>query len=95
MQIDGKILYKSLVSLCVEKALLDIGKPTYEKVVEMLYKEYHCYLPECYEHPEYLHNVLTKIFGEGGKVIVQSIKSKLEEFEKYGLVHEFLEVISK
>ncbi len=91
---DTDKVYKALVSLSVEQSLIDISRPTYEKVLNMLYKDYRCYLPDCYEHPEYLHDTLTKIFGNGSDVIVNSIKSKLEQYEKYGMIHDFLQVIS-
>ena len=70
---------RALIALSVEKVLLDIGKPMLDKVANRLYKEYHCYIPECYEHPDYLNNVLKSIFGNSYFTISEAIKSELKE----------------
>jgi len=84
---------KALVTLYVEKTLLGIGKPVYEKVVRMLNTKYHCYLPDCYDHPEYLDEILRKLYGDSSKVIVESIAKQLKEYNHYAKVKKFLEVI--
>lgn len=95
MEYDYDIVRKALVSLVVEKALFEIGKPVYEKVIETLYKEYHCYLPDCYEHPEYLNEILKKLYGNTYDVIVKSIKKQLDEFSNHKHIAMFLSVISQ
>lgn len=85
---------KTKVELAIKETLLEFGKPTYEKVVEYLYQEYHCVLTECYEHPEYLKTILQKIFGNAHMVIVESIKKHLESDEQKS-VQEFLTVIAR
>jgi hypothetical protein len=84
---------RALVTLTIEKALLDIGKPTYDKVVKSLNAEYHCYLPDCYEYPEYLNKILLELYGNSGNVIVESITKQLEEFNHHKPIKKFLEVI--
>ncbi len=79
MYLDKDQLRKALVGLSVEKVLLDLGKPVYDKVVNQLYKDYKCYLPDCYEYPEYLNLVLKKIFGESYHTIADAIKIELGE----------------
>ncbi len=74
---DGSIIRKGLVTLTIEKALLDIGQPVYDKVVMTLKKEYNCFLPDCYEHPEYLNEILKKLYGNAHNVIVESINQQL------------------
>lgn len=95
MEYDHDIIRKALVSLTIEKALFEIGKPVYEKVIETLYKEYHCYLPDCYEHPEYLNDILKKLYGNAHDTIVKSIKKQLDEFSNNKHITRFLLVISK
>jgi len=95
MEHDYDIVRKALVSLAVEKALFEIGKPVYEIVIEALYKEYHCYLPDCYEHPEYLNEVLKKLYGNAHDVIVKSIKKQLDEFSNHKHIARFLSVINQ
>ena len=77
MYVDKKQVMKALTNFAIEKALLDIGKPVLDKVTNKLQKEYHCYLPDCYEHPEYLENVLHSIFGNSASTIIQSIREQL------------------
>jgi len=95
MSDNSEDIKKALVTLYVEKTLLDIGKPVYEKVTRLLYTKYHCYLPDCYEHPEYLNSILKKLVGNSSKVIVDSITRQLEEFNHYDKIKRFLDVISR
>ena len=95
MEYDYDMVRKALVSLAVEKALFEIGKPVYEKVVETLYKEYHCYLPDCYDHPEYLNEILNKLYGSAHDIIVKSINKQLDEFSNHKHIARFLLVISQ
>ena len=80
MNFDQSQLRKAMVSLAVEKVLLSIGQPVYEKIIKQLSKDYNCYLPECYEHPEYLNKVLKKIFGNSYIAVVDAIKNELNEY---------------
>jgi hypothetical protein len=95
MNDDYDVIRKALVSLTIEKALFDIGKPVYEKVIQSLYKEYHCYLPDCYEHPEYLNEILKKLYGNADNDIVKSIKKQLDEFSYHKPITRFLKIISQ
>ena len=95
MEYDYDLVRKALVSLAVEKALFEIGRPVYEKVIEALYKEYHCYLPDCYDHPEYLNEILEKLYGNAHDVIVKSIRKQLDEFSNHKHIARFLSVISQ
>ena len=79
MYVDKKQILKALTSFAIEKALLDIGKPVLDKVTNKLQKEYHCYLPDCYEHPEYLDGVLKSVFGSSSNTIAKSIREQLVE----------------
>jgi len=79
MNLDPEQLRKAIVSLAIEKALHGIGKPVYEKTIKQLSKDYNCYLPECYEHPEYLNKVLKKLFGNAHVAVVEAIKKELNE----------------
>jgi len=80
--------------LAIERALLDIGKPTYDEVIHDLYKKYHCYLTDCYENPEYLNVVLKELHGNSYRVIVESISKELEEFAYKKPVENFLKVLA-
>lgn len=86
-------LLKALVALAIEKALLEINLDAYEKVTETLEKKYKCYLPDCYDHPEYLNEILRKIYGDSYLEIVKSINNNLKDFENKKKISEFLKKI--
>lgn len=92
---NSEVLNKALAILAVENTLLEIGNPAYEYVVDMLNKEYHCGLTDCYEHPEYLTSVLKKLYGDSAKDIVKSIKKQLNEFSHKKLIARFVEEINQ
>lgn len=89
------LVLKALTSLAIEKSLLKIGKPAYEKAISMLEKKYQCHMPDCYEHPEYLNDVLKEIFGKSHTVIVNEIRQELVEFLHKRKVGRFVQVISQ
>ncbi|MGI0069409.1 MAG: hypothetical protein ACREAN_04040, partial [Nitrosopumilaceae archaeon] len=62
---------KALVSLAIETVLLEIGKPTYDEVSHKLFKDFKCYLPDCYEHPEYLKRILQDLYGQSSTAIIE------------------------
>ena len=95
MIVDTNLVKKGLVTVIIEKSLLDLGQPVYEQVLWALNKEYKCYLPDCYEHPEYLSAILKKLFGNVYLHIIKSINKELEEFSHTEHVEKFLEVINR
>jgi len=86
---------KGLVSVVLEKTLLDIGVGTYYKVIDELKKRYHCYLPDCYEHPEYLNNILKDLYGNSYGYVIKSITKELEEFSNQKPIAKFIETVRK
>ncbi|HXU95233.1 MAG TPA: hypothetical protein VFP45_02240 [Candidatus Nitrosotalea sp.] len=80
MDFERKQLMKALAALAIERVLLDAGKPIFEKVSNKLQKEYKCYIPDCYDHPDYLGDVLKSIFGNSYVTIVEQIKRELVEY---------------
>ena len=84
---------KALVVLAIEKTLLDIGKSTYDKVVDILNKKYNCYVPDCFEKPEYLRAVLKELCGESYNEIINSIQHELDEFAYKKRIDAFLQVL--
>lgn len=91
---DNYKIRKALVSLAIEKSLLSIGKPVYDKVIDTMKKKYDCYLPDCYDHPEYLKNTLQDLFGRSSATMIESIKNQLEEFAEQNGIKTFITVIS-
>ena len=85
---------KALVTVTIEKVLLDIGKSIYDKVVEKLNRNYNCYLTDCYENPEYLSETLNELFGNSCRCIMNSIAKQLTEFETKESISRFVKVIN-
>jgi len=93
---DVNTVHRALVSIAIERALLGMGRPVYEKVIDRLYTEYHCYLTDCYVHPEYLSQILKDIFGFASWIIIKSINEDLKEFRnKKDSIARFLEIVEK
>ncbi|OLD28850.1 MAG: hypothetical protein AUI62_03690 [Thaumarchaeota archaeon 13_1_40CM_2_39_7] len=85
---------KALVTVTIEKILLDMGKTVYDKVIEKLNKNYNCYLTDCYENPEYLSKLLNELFGNASRSITKSIAEHLTEFETKESISRFVKVIN-
>ena len=93
--IDEHKTRQALVTIAVEKSLLKVGKPVYDLVLSRLKEKYDCYLPDCYEHPEYLGEILRGLYGNSHKIIVESINSELMEFSNYDGIASFLKIVCK
>lgn len=87
---DDFTLNKALVSLAIERALLEISKTALEEVGKRLYLKYQIYFADCFAHPQYLAAVLEEIYGNAHVTIVKLIKNKLEEFSQRRGITEFL-----
>jgi hypothetical protein len=94
IDIDSNVLRKAVVTLTIQKTLLDIGKPVYDGVLATLENEHGCFLPDCYEHPEYLNNALEKLYGNACSAITESITEQLEQISYQPQITRFVEVIS-
>jgi len=94
MYADSNQAKKALVSLSIEKVLLTIGKRVLDEVNSRLYENYHCYIPDCFDNPEYLKKVLQDLYGKASLNIIQSIKKELEEFTEQKGIDNFITVIS-
>ncbi len=85
---------KAIVTLSIEKVLIDIGKPVYELVLDRLEKDKST-IPDFYENPTYLKNILEKLFGvKASGEIIKSIKKYLEEFSDQVQIKNFLNAIN-
>lgn len=86
---------KALVSFTIAQALLKMSPSATNEVGSRLYAKYHCYFSDCLEHPEYLNDILTEIFGNGAKVVTDAIRQSLSEFEDQHPISDFLVALSK
>ena len=86
---------RAAVAFAIEKALLDMGTATLEKVGEKLHSKYQAYFFDCYEHPEYLNYILKDLYGKCHLTIVESIRKHLGELASQKPIEEFLIKISE
>jgi len=84
---------KALVSLAVEEVLGNISDVVFEEVTRRLYKNYKCYIPDCFDNPQYLKKVLQELYGYSHNTIIESITNKLNEFSRQREISSFLKVI--
>ncbi len=84
----------ALVTYAVEQSLLEKGgSETLQSVISILEKKYNAKIEDCYEHPDYLHDVIEELYSDSAKEIAKSIKSKLEEFEYQDPIAHFMKEI--
>ncbi len=91
--INSKDSLKALATLAIEKTLLGMKEAVYEKVADELCEKYHCYIPDCFEKPEYLKAVLKDLYVESYNEIINSIKRELDEFAYHKKIEKFLQVL--
>lgn len=92
---DTHLVKKALVTLSIEEALLQIGgSKLFNEALRILYETHHCYLTDCYEHPEYLRIIFNELDRGECSVIIESINEKLEEFSYYKPIEKFLASIN-
>lgn len=85
---------RALVALAIETVLFNIGKPAHDEVIGKLVKDYKCYFPDCYDHPEYLKKILQDIYGNRAPTIIESIRKQLDGFETQKGIDTFIAIIS-
>lgn len=93
MDIADTQIKKALVAFAIEKALLDIGEPVFQKIVKTLKDDYNCYIPDCYDHPEYLKRILSDLYGNAHTTIIDSIKTSLQEFSHQEQIQKFVSAL--
>ncbi len=87
---------KALVSLALEESLQEIcGRKLLHEVFRILYEKFHCYLPDCYNNPEYLRSIFAELDSGTCDVFLESLNEKLEEYAYQKPIGEFLVKISK
>ncbi len=85
---------KALVTLVIQEALIEVSKVMFELVFERLRKDYNCYVSDCYNHPEYLKDILKDFDDEFYHLIFNKIAKKLEKYSYQKQVKEFLTILS-
>lgn len=92
---DNDTAKLALVSVSIESSLLGHDIQSYEKVTKMLETRYGCLVYDCYDHPDYLNEILKTLPNDSYYHIVESIKKGLGEFAYLDGISEFLDELRK
>jgi len=84
---------KALITITIERVLLEMGKPVLDAFTKKLYKNYNCYIPDCFDHPEYLSQILKEMYGKSSKTLVSEIMDDLVEFSDQKPIANFIKII--
>lgn len=85
---------KALASYAVEQSLVEVGPTVLNLISNKIFEKHQCYIPDCYEHPEYLNAVLGGMSSTMHNMIVQLIRNQLEEFSYQEKIQNFLEKLN-
>ena len=86
---------KALISITIEQVLLEMGGSVLDAFTKKLYKNYNCYLPDCYDHPEYLSQILKEMYGNSSKTVVFEIMDSLKGFSDQKPIENFIKIICR
>lgn len=89
--VNNHRIEKALVGLAIERTLLQMGKPVFDKVESQFREKYQCSIIDCYDHPQYLNEVLREVFGKSYSDITKNIEEFLKEFRYEYPVEMFIE----
>lgn len=92
---NDRHMHKEMVTVIIERALLEISMPVYESMVSALKYEYNCTISDCYENPQYLKKVLTEYFGSASNVVVDKINNDLQKAVQNEGITKFLAILNQ
>lgn len=93
--IEDKNIVRSLIALAIEHTLLKLGPGELEIVMDKLESDYHSYLFDTFDHPEYLKKVLQYVYVNDYYDIVNSIEKELGHLTEKQPYQEFLKIMAK
>jgi len=90
---DHTDMNRELITVAVEHALLQMGKPELEMVEYQLKNDYNCTIRDCLEHPEYLKQVLNQLFSYCCEDMFSTIEYVVRGGNIDGQIEKFLMVL--
>ncbi|WP_428326459.1 hypothetical protein [Nitrosopumilus sp.] len=88
-------LNKNLISLAVERALLEMGNVELKMVESKLRNDYQIKMSDCLENPTCLKQVLQELFGNAYEDILKSIENSFENLTLDREMADFILVLRK
>ena len=87
---------QALISFTIEQSLIEVGgKEIFDKTIDGLRQKFDCDTAECYNHPEYLIQILNKLSKRVQEKIIRMIIERLKEFEYQDEINEFIKKLCK
>ncbi len=85
---------RSFIAYVIEQSMFEYGgEIMIKKTIETLKQRHDATIPDCYEHPEYLHKSLHDLYGKSAQEIIKTIQSNLKEFDYQEPIHNFIKKI--
>lgn len=84
---------KALVAISIEVVLMRTNGPQYFLALTRLERDYECKITDCFEHPEYLKNVLKDIYENSYGKILDDLEAELGEIASEKEIRDFLNVL--
>lgn len=85
---------KTMITLAIKNTLLELGTQEFDKVVMNLKKDFDCTLEDCYEHPEFLKQVLQDLLGNSYHDVLNSLKENMKNISTHKSTNDFIENLS-
>jgi len=90
------VVRKALVSVTLEQSLIDVGgNKLLNEVFRVLYEKFQCYLPDCYENPQYLRSIAAEMDEGIFALFMRSVQEKLGEYSYQAPIENFLANLSE
>jgi hypothetical protein len=84
---------KALVAISIEVVLMRTSGPQYFLALSRLERDYECKIADCFEHPEYLKNVLKNVYDDSYGKILEDLESELGEIASEKEIRDFLNAL--
>ncbi|HEY8109353.1 MAG TPA: hypothetical protein VIG05_00605 [Candidatus Nitrosotenuis sp.] len=84
---------KALVAISIEVVLMRTNGPQYFLALSRLERDYECKIADCFEHPEYLKNVLKDVYENSYDRILDDLESELGEITSEKEIKDFLSAL--
>lgn len=85
---------KTMVTLAIKNTFLELGLEEFDKIILMLQKDYNSTLEDCYDHPEYLKQVLQDLLGDSYSDVLNSLKENIRNVSSHKSTANFLDALS-
>ena len=85
---------KTMVTLAIKNTFLELGLEEFDKIILMLQKDFNSTLEDCYDHPEYLKQVLQDLLGDSYTDVLNSLKENIRNVSSHKSTDNFLDALS-